>query len=615
MSFFSELKRRNVIRVGVAYMVASWLLLQIVDVLVPILDLPGWVGKLVFLMIAVAIVPVLIFSWAYEMTPEGLKPESEVEHDQSITLHTAKKLDRVTIILVLIVAGVVVMDRLIPETGEQPAALPFEQVSDAQIESTAAQDSSETSDLKITDERQSVAVIPFVNMSNDKANEYFSDGISEELLNVLVRIKSLRVPSRTSSFTFKGSDKKLSEIGRELGVEHILEGSVRKAGNRIRVTAQLIEVKTDTHLWSATYTRELDDIFAIQEEIAQAIVAALQITLTVTDNQTLNAHSTTNVEAYNKFLLARHLWNQRTAKSLLAAARYLREAVEIDPDYDQAWAALAETYVLIPEYSTLMPEYGGASIDKYIPLAREAVAKTLAINPESARALATSGYYKATYDYDWEGANSDFQRAVMLEPSYASAHQWYGEILCNQGRLEEALYQLELARDADPLSVVVRHVPAYFLLWNFRFDEAQLHYSDTLALGGQPMRWTIHNLDMLNSFTGNYDEARRRARQLAQMEGFDPAADLARIDAIETPALKERALILLEQRQDLSDGVFGKALQYALLEDYESALENLEKAFAAGDPYAVQINYMKVYDPLRDEPRFQAMLKEMNLLP
>jgi TolB-like protein len=602
MGFFNELKRRNVIRVGVAYLVASWLLLQIVDVLVPILDLPGWVGKFVFLILVVGVVPVLIFSWAYEMTPDGLKPESEVEHDQSTTLQTARKLDRVTIFLLLIVAGIVVTDRLIPESGEKPGDVPVIVVQESET-TTKSEKPAEPADG-----RQSVAVIPFVNMSDDESNEYFSDGISEELLNVLVKIQSLRVPSRTSSFTFKGSDKHLTEIGRELGVEHILEGSVRKSGNQIRVTAQLIEVKSDTNLWSNTYTRELEDIFAVQDEIAQAIVKALQLTLTVADNQSLNTHSTTNVDAYNKYLLARHLWNQRTANSLLSAAKTLREAVEIDPEYDQAWAALAEAYVLIPEYR-------GGSIAEYIPLAREAVAKALAINPDSARALVTSGYYKSAYDYDWQGATSDYERAISLEPGYATAHQWYGETLCYQGRLDEALYQLKLARTANPLSVVVRHVPGYFLLWNGRLDEAEVHYMDTLALGGQPMRWTVHNLDILNTLRGDYDEARRRARQLAEMEEFDPAADLARIDAIENPALKEHALELLLLRQDLNKGVFGKALQYALLGEYELALIDLENGFEEGDPFAAQMNYMKIYDPIRDNPRFQAMLKEMNLLP
>ena len=593
MSLFQELKRRNVIRVGTTYFVASWLLLQIVDVLVPILDLPAWVGKLVFLFLAIGLVPSLIFSWAYEMTSEGLKRDSEVVADQSIARHTAKKLDRMTIVLLLIVVGIVVIDRLIPESVDAPAQSPAtDKVAEIPVP---------------VDDRQSVAVLPFVNMSDDDSNEYFSDGISEELLNVLVSIETLRVPSRTSSFTFKGSNKKLSEIGRELGVAHVLEGSVRKAGNRIRVTAQLIEVSTDTHLWSGTYTRDLDDIFAVQDEIARAIVDALQLTLSGADQQKLESHSTDNVDAYNKYLVGRHLWNQRTPESLRGAVSALSEAVEMDPEFDQAWSALADSYVL-------MPEYNAGAIEEYIPLAREAVTKALAINPDSARALTTSAYYKAYYGYDWDGSVADFERAIELAPGYATAHQWFGEILNQVGRLDEALIQLRLARKADPMSVVVRHVPGYMMLWAFRLDEAEVHYMDTLELGGQPLRWTLHNLDFLYTFRGDYDKARQQARQLAQMEGFDPAADLARIDAVENPELKERALRLLRQREDLRDGVYGKALHYAVLGEYELALESLEAGFAAGDPLATQLGIMKVYEPLQDNPRFQALLREVNLL-
>ena len=234
--------------------------------------------------------------------------------------------------------------------------------------------------IRLAIDTYSLLCFPDQDMSDDKQNEYFSDGISEELLNVLVRIKSLRVPSRTSSFTFKGSDKKLTEIGRELGVDHILEGSVRKAGDRIRVTAQLIDVRTDTHLWSDTYTRELDDIFAVQDEIAQAIVAALKVTLTGSDQQTLSTHSTENVEAYNKYLLGRHLWNKRNGQSLLDATTPFKEAIELDPGFGRAWSALADAYVLIPEYNA-------GTISDYVPLANEAIQKALAINPASARAL------------------------------------------------------------------------------------------------------------------------------------------------------------------------------------------------------------------------------------
>jgi TolB-like protein len=593
MSLFAELKRRNVVKAALLYVIAAWLIMQVGEIMVPVLVLPDWVLRLVFLLLALGFPLAIIFSWVYELTPEGLKRDKDIDPSASIGHETSHKLNYLIVGLLVAAIGLLLANRFWPaaDTADstevaQPATAP-ETVADGLI---------------------SVAVLPFVNMSDDRQNEYFSDGISEELLNVLVRIKSLRVPSRTSSFTFKGSDKNLSEIGRELQVDHILEGSVRKAGDQIRVTAQLVEVESDTHLWSATYTRELDDVFAVQDEIAQAIVEALQLTLSGADQEILGTHSTSNVEAYNKYLLGRHFWNQRTPQSLLSAVKALREAVEMDPEYDQAWAALADTYVLIPEYRA-------GTIEEFIPLAREATNKALAINPNSARALTTSGYYKAVYDYDWEGANADFERAVVLEPGYANAHQWYGEILAQQGRLEEGLLQLQLARNADPLSAIVRHVPGYMLLWSLRLDEAEVHLMDTLELGGQPLRWTIHNLDMLNTLRGNYDEARRRARQLARMEGYDPAADLARIDAIENPALKDRALILLQQRQDRGEGVFGKALQYALLEEYELALESLEKAFAAGDPYATQMNYIKIYDPLRDNPRFQAMLKKMNLLP
>lgn len=605
MSFIDELKRRNVFKVAIMYLVASWLLLQIVDVLMGILDLPGSVGKLVLLLLVVGLVPALIFSWVYEMTPEGLKRDAELDSSQATSLFTAKKLDRITIVLLLIVAGIVVIDRFIPEAVDQQDVRFVEPQDNARIDATAGQQPSATDSI---DDRQSVAVIPFVNMSDDKANEYFSDGISEELLNVLAGVANLRVPSRTSSFTFKGSKKKLSDIGRELGVDHILEGSVRKSGNRIRVTAQLIEVKSDTHLWSQTYTRELDDIFAIQDEIAIAIVDALRLTLSEVDRARLGTHSTSNVAAYQQYLIGRHLWNKRTPQSLQAAVEHFRAAVAMDPEYDEAWIALAETYVVMPD------SYASTLVDA-LPLVREALQRALAINPDSARALAVSGWYKSYFDYDWEGANADFERAVTLAPGYATAHQWYGENLNFQGRVDEALWQLQLARKADPVSVVVRHVPGYILLWALRLEEADVHYQDALDLGGQPLRWTIHNLDILNTLRGNYDEARRRARQLAQMEGYAAAADLARIDAVENPALTERALDLLRQRQDLEDGVFGKALQYALLGEHELALDNLESAFLAGDTFATALGYMRVYDPIRETPRFQAMLKEINLLP
>jgi TolB-like protein len=293
MSLFDELKRRNVFRVGFAYLVLGWVLLQVVDVVLPILELPDWVARLVLLLLSVGFPIVLIFAWAFELTPEGIKREKDVDRSQSITPQTGRKLDRVVIGILAVAVIVLLLDRFRetrvtnvtePENVSGPIVVP---------------------DSDSTRAETSIAVLPFLNMSDDENNEYFSDGISEELLNVLVRIEGLRVPSRTSSFNFKGSDKNIAEIGRELKVDHVLEGSVRKAGDRIRVTAQLIDVKTDTHLWSDSYTRQVDDIFAVQDEIAKAIVTALQITLSGEEQNSISSHSTSNVAAYNKYLQGR----------------------------------------------------------------------------------------------------------------------------------------------------------------------------------------------------------------------------------------------------------------------------------------------------------------------
>ena len=592
MKFFDELKRRNVIRVGVAYLVAAWLLLQVVDVLAPLLDLPDWVGRLVFLILLVGLVPALIFSWVYELTPDGLKLESELVGDEAVSRHTAVRLNRLTIALLVVVAGIVVIDRLIPESTETPP--------------TIEQAVEEPSVGQSTDDRPSVAVVPFVNTSDDDANEYFADGISEELLNALSGISNLRVPSRTSSFTFKGSNKTVAEIGSALQVDNVLEGSVRKAGDKIRVTAQLIEVSTDTRLWSETYTRELVDIFEIQDEIASSIVAALRLKLNAADNEKLRQFSTDSVQAYDEYLRGHYYWPRRRAELLLRAVEHYKAALAIDPEFDRAWAALANAYLILPEYVQ-------GTTDRYLPLAREALDKALQLNPDSPYALAASGLLKAHYFYDWEGALADLERAVALAPDYATGRQFYGEILNIQGRVDEALEQLRLAREADPLSVVIRHIPGYFLLWRGRYDEAEAHYNDAQALD-IPFRWTYHNLDFLHTLRGDYDEARYNTRKFAELVGHDPAADLARIDAVENPALKDRALELLDQRTDITDGTFGKALQFMFLGEHELAMASLEAGFKARDPLASYIVFMKVYDPLRDDPRFQALLRDMNLL-
>jgi TolB-like protein/tetratricopeptide (TPR) repeat protein len=602
MSFFEELKRRNVFRVAIGYVITAWLLLQVVDLVLENINAPDWVMQVFMLALAIGFPLAVFFAWAFEMTPEGVKREADVDRSQSITHKTARKMNRNIIIALLLVVVFLLVDKFWLQDAEKR-----HQSEQASTSPAAAEPVDNAPTTAREKPEKSVAVLPFVNMSDDKQNEYFSDGISEELLNVLVRVKGLRVPSRTSSFTFKGSDKNLSEIGAELQVDHILEGSVRKANDRIRVTAQLIEVNTDTHLWSETYTRELDDIFAVQDEIAQAIVSALKVTLTGADQAPVTTQTTDNVDAYNNYLLGRHLWNQRSPDSLLASTKPLREAVQADPDYAKAWAALADAYVLIPEY-------GSGTMAEYIPMAHAAIEKALAINPQSSPALTTSAYIKFMYDYDLKGAHEDFDKAISIDPGYATAHQWLGELLAAEGQLDAALDQLALARRADPLAPIIPHDIAWVLMYSERKEEAFAYYREALKLDPN-FQAAISNLMTLNQITGRYDEARARAHEYARVIGEDISADLAVIDALENPALKPRALELISQATDLPDGTMGKAFYFMILGEHELALDYLETGFAGGDSYAIHMKRMDVYDPVRDHPRFQALLEKMNLWP
>ena len=298
-----ELKRRNVLKVGAAYIVLAWLVAQVADLASDTFDAPAWFMKMLVTVLALMLPLVLFFAWAYELTPEGLKKEKEVDRSQSITRETGRKLDFVIIGVLLVALGYFAVDKfyLVPaQHAEQQAA--------------AKDDAGEAT--------KSIAVLPFVNMSEDVSNEYFSDGISEEILNAIAKVPELQVAGRTSSFAFKGENQDLREIGKTLGVDHILEGSVRKAGAKVRITAQLIRVDNGFHLWSDSYDRQLDDVFAIQDEIANAILAQLKAHLVDGDTAVVAAQRT-NSEAYDLYLLAKQRMYERKRLALEDAAQLL----------------------------------------------------------------------------------------------------------------------------------------------------------------------------------------------------------------------------------------------------------------------------------------------------
>jgi TolB-like protein len=430
MSIFNELKRRNVFRVGIAYLVLGWILLQVTDVVVPILDLPEWVDKLVLFLLLIGLPLVLFFAWAFELTPEGIKRESEVDRSQSITPTTGRKLDFTIIAMLALAVVYLVFDKF--SGGEQPV----EPVTGELAITTPAE--AETT-------VKSIAVLPFVNMSEDSANEFFSDGISEEILNALAKVKDLKVAGRTSSFAFKGRNDDLRAIGEALGVKHILEGSVRKAGNTVRITAQLIQVDDGFHLWSDTYDRELINVFAIQDEIANAILRELKAEL-LDEEQAIIASTTTDARAYEQYLLAKQRIYDRNKLSLEAAAQLLDSVIETDPGYAPAYAQRAIVYLLLVE-----DQYGDISRDIANPAAKDLLDTAIELDPEQAEAWAALGLYWTAQPAGHNQAIEYLEKAVSLNPNLIDASNWLQIAYSNAGQTGKVLPILEGMLERDPL--------------------------------------------------------------------------------------------------------------------------------------------------------------------
>lgn len=411
-SIWAELKRRNVFRVAAAYIIVGWLLLQVSDTLVPALHLPEWFHSGVAFLLILGFPIALIFAWAFELTPEGLKKEKDVDRGRSVTKVTGRKLDFVIIAMLVMALGYFGYDKFVAGPV-QP------------------QDSAKT-----------IAVLPFVNMSDDPDNEYFSDGISEEILNLLAKVPEMRVTSRSSAFSFKGQNLDVPTMAARLKVAHVLEGSVRKSGNQLRITAQLIEVGTDTHLWSETYDRTLDNIFEIQDEIAAAVVDALRIRLL---GETPKA-TETNPEAYALYLKGRHFRSQHTIDSYAQAEALLDQALKIDPGFAPAWSELGNVYNDQTNRFLVRP------VDEAHKMARNAIQKALEMDPKYGRAWADLGDLEIHYGFNFAAANQYMQKALELSPGDTTIMQNVAHVNDLFGRIEEAIDLYEQSVALDPLS-------------------------------------------------------------------------------------------------------------------------------------------------------------------
>jgi len=516
MNFINELKRRNVIRVGVAYGVVAWFLLQLADMVLENIAAPAWVMQTLMLMMAIGFPLVIIFAWAFEMTPEGIKKEKNVDRTQSVTNQTGRKLDRMIIGIMAVVIGFLVIDRFV--------------LTDAPVESTQI---TETTPAAVEQEQAaeetgpSVAVLPFVNMSDDASNEYFSDGLTETLLHMLAQLPDLRVAARTSSFAFKGQSTNISEIATTLGVAHILEGSVQKSGQRIRVTAQLIRANDGFHVWSQNYTRPLEDIFAIQDEIATDVARALDASL-LGGNIKIQNVETKNLSAYEAYLKALEQQAINSYASLPLAQNLFKEALAADPHFIEAKIALARNY-------KQMEWTGIIDADNQQKLTKPLLQQVLDVDPDNyqARALLLHTELQIDANFVPEERTRKYQELRDLLPLFPETtflrYIVSSHLSATQGQYQEAIEVLQAGLLADPLAADLHGNLCKTLRRMGRYDDAMESCQRALALQpGDPNAY--FDISDIKAELGDLNAVLEWRRQATEVDSRDHelAAELAR---------------------------------------------------------------------------------------
>ena len=463
-NFFSELKRRNVYKVAVAYAVVSWLLIQAASILFPTFEAPAWVMK-VFVAVLVLGFPIaLVFSWAFEITPEGIRRESEIDPSKSITPRTGRRIVGLTVVLAVVAA----------------ALLAFQLLRSKILTTTT----SSVASIASTISAKSVAVLPLVNTSGDPSNEYFSDGLSEELIAVLAKIPDLKVIGRSSSFLFKGKSADSGAIGQKLGVAHLIEGSVRKQGDRVRIVAELINAADGRSIWSETYDRELKDVFAVQEEIAKSVAEQMKVKLLGERNLSDAGPSNQNPAAHNAVLQSDFYFQQQTAESIQKAISFAQEAVRLDPNYALAYAKLSQAW------RQFGASFATANTEEAYEEARKAADKAASLAPDLVEVRKAIGWVSMTPALDFRAAEKEFRRALELAPGDAGAKNALSYALMAQGRLAEAEQTCREAILLDPLVTTLWYNLGRLAVAAGRYQDAEQMFRKGLEI--QPHAARFH---------------------------------------------------------------------------------------------------------------------------
>jgi TolB-like protein len=582
-SFFAELKRRNVYKVAVAYAIVGWLVIQISSTVLPTFHAPEWVVQTLVLLVALGFPIALVLAWAFEVTPEGIKRTEDV--DLAASAREPRK--HAWIFVVIIGAALSV-------------ALFFVGRYTAGNKTTAAAPNELSA--------KSIAVLPFDNLSRDPDNAFFAEGVQDEILTRLAKVADLKVIARTSTQKFKSSPENLPDIARQLGALNILEGSVQKVNDQVRVNVQLINAMTNAHLWAEIYDRKLSDIFAVQSDIAKTVADTLQAKLTGSEKQMMAAQATTDTTAYELYHKGRSLWGKREGDNIPKAIAFYEQAITHDPNYALAYAGLASAHILSPFYS-------GADRREANSKAKEAALKALRLDPNLAEAHAALGKVLFFGEIDLAGAMREYKRAIELKPNDADAHHWFSnDSLAALGRSDEAIAEGKRSVELDPLSIVINADLGETFFYAKRYDESVRQLRKTLELDPTSF-YTHYNLGIALQAKGDLPGAiaeYEKARQLGDNTTVSTFCAAAKAQAGDKEAARRMLTELDKISQQREVVGYLRALLYLSLNNKEEALHWLEQGYAERD--GSNICWIKVdplLDPLHGHPRFEALVQKV----
>ncbi len=592
MKILAELKRRNVINMAGLYLVGAWLVVQVAATLLPVFEAPEWVMRVLVGLLALGFLAALVFSWMFELTPDGFRRDSDVAASDSIAPQTARKMNRLIVAGLVLVIVLMAVERFWPQTATP---------------STAA---ISTTDTARSGAIESIAVLAFQNRSADADSEYLSDGLAESLIYRLAQLPNLKVSPSSSIFRYKGKDLDPVTIGAELGVSSVMSGRLVQRGDELIISVELLDVRNNTLLWGEQFNRNLSELLGTQREIAATITEKLKLELSGDSEQKLRKKYTDSAKAYEHYLKGRFFWNKRDQENLGKAIEQFKAAIAEDPAYALAYVGLADSYVVLPYYSSIPST-------EALPPAKDYLARALEIDDSLGEAHASLGYYHLNA-WNWPAAEAAFKRAIELNPGYATAHQWFGLYLMTVNRFDEAEVSLKRAQELEPLSHVIHNnlVELHTRRGNL---EAALEQSERAIQLDPDWYFVRFSRALLFSKQGRHEEALVEAEKsvaLSQRQsvplgvlGYVHARAGRQADALRVAAeLQERSLRNEAVGLDI-------ARVHAGLGDKDEAFAWLEMEYQARNQKLPVWLALVYFDPLRDDPRYQGLLERLGLPP